>query len=67
MSPLFCAVGASEPVLRHGLDGISICKKSLQVGKNSLHTGLSHIIQHDICRDACNHINTAEFIAGVFE
>ena len=44
-----------------------ICKKSLQVGKNSLHTGLSHIIQHDICRDARNHINAAEFIAGVFE
>ena len=28
---------------------------------------LSHVIQHDIRRDACNHINTAEFIAGVFE
>lgn len=29
--------------------------------------GLSHIIQHDIRRDARNHINTTEFIAGVFE
>ena len=28
---------------------------------------LSHIIQHDIRRDVRDHINTAEFIAGVLE
>ena len=31
------------------------------------HRLLSHIIQHDICRDARDNIDAAEFIAGVFE
>lgn len=42
------------------------CTEHRTYAKNA-QVGLSHIIQHDICRDARYHINTAEFIAGVFE
>ena len=48
-----------EPVLRHGRDGI------IELVINPYM--LSNVIQHDIRRDARNHINTAEFLACILE
>ena len=39
----------------------------LRTIKYFLIVGLSHIIQHDIRRDARDHIDAAEFVAGVLE
>ena len=58
---LLCGVlcGATERLERK--------KPAYKAGEMDGELDLSHIIQHNICRDARNHIYAAEFIAGVLE